>query len=219
MSKEIYISVLSCKFNGEFWKLRREHQDEVFNELEEYFAKSRKSLIHLRTYRSVRHSSDLLVWLSSFEPESLITFKEGLKRALKGIGDENYSMLSLYEHSPYLKAGEELSKSLNFPPLKYFVCYPMNKEPDWYLIDSKERKTIMGEHIAMATSNPENNDIRSYTTYSYGISDQEFVVMYETDSLSDWSHVTQKLREARQRKWVTKEYPIFVGLLTEPFRF
>ncbi len=180
---------------------------------------SRKELIHLRTYRSIRHDCDLLLWLSSFDPEKLVSFKENLKRALRGLGREVYSMLSLYEHSPYLKAGEELSNSLNFPPLKYFVCYPMNKDPEWYLVDPKERKTIMGEHIGMATSNPENKDIRSYTTYSYGISDQEFVVMYETDSLADWSHVTQKLREARQRKWVTKEYPIFVGLLAEPFRF
>lgn len=219
MSHEIYISVIACKFNSEFWKSTEEDQDAVLESLEEFFGKSRNELVHLRTYRSIRHDCDLLLWLSSFEPEKLVAFKENLKRTLKGFGRENYSMLSLYEHSPYLKPGEELSKSLNFHPLKYFVCYPMNKDPEWYLVDPKERKAIMAEHIAMATSNPENRDIRSYTTYSYGISDQEFVVMYETESLADWSHVTQKLREARQRKWVTKEYPIFMGLLAEPFKF
>ena len=219
MNREIYISVIACKFSREFWKSTKEAQNALFGELEEFFTSSRKELVHLRSYRSIRHDCDLLLWLSSLEPEKLVSFKENLKRALQGLGREEYSMLSLYEHSPYLKAGEELPKSLNFPPLKYFVCYPMNKDPEWYLVDAKERKAIMGEHISMATSNPENKDIRSYTTYSYGISDQEFVVMYETDSLSNWSHVTQKLREARQRKWVTKEYPIFVGLLAEPFRF
>lgn len=219
MSEEIYISVIACRFTGEFWRSSRDAKEALFQELEEFFTRSRKTLIHLRTYRSIRHDCDLLLWLSSSEPEKLVSFKEDLNHALRGLGEENYSMLSLYEHSPYIKAGEDLSKSLNFPPLKYFVCYPMNKDPEWYLVEPTERKTIMAEHIAMATSNPENRDIRSYTTYSYGISDQEFVVMYETDSLADWSHVTQKLREARQRRWVTKEYPIYLGLLSEPFQF
>ncbi len=219
MSQEIYISVIACRFNGKFWKSSEEIQKSLLKELDEFFVESRKDLVHLRSYRSIRHDTDLLLWLSSFEPERLISFKENLNRVLGEYGTEDYSMLSLYEHSPYLKAGEELSKSLNFPPMKYFVCYPMNKDPEWYLEDPKERKTIMSEHISMATSNPENKDIRSYTTYSYGISDQEFVVMYETDSLAAWSHVTQKLREARQRKWITKEYPIFLGMLAEPFQF
>ena len=161
----------------------------------------------------------MVIWASSYTPADLASFRENLNRTFAGLGEPVYSMLSLYEHSPYLKAGQELSDSLGFSPLKYFVTYPMNKSPDWYLIDPKERKTIMSEHIGMATSNPDNKDIRSYTTYSYGIGDQEFVVMYETDSIAQWSHVTAKLREARQRKWVTKEDPIFVGILSEPYEF
>lgn len=218
MSREIYISTITCRFAPEFWKATEQSRDELFERLNRFFIESREKLVHLRTYRSVRHDCDLIMWLSSFDPEELISFREQLNRRLMGQATLEYSMLSIYEHSPYLKAGQELEESLHFPPLKYFICYPMNKDPEWYLVDPKERKTIMGEHISMATSNPENKDIRSYTTYSYGISDQEFVVMYETDSLANWSHVTQKLREARQRKWITKEYPIFVGLLSEPFR-
>ncbi|WP_162509407.1 chlorite dismutase family protein [Thermogymnomonas acidicola] len=89
----------------------------------------------------------------------------------------------------------------------------MSKTPDWYLIGFEERKEILQEHIRMAVQHPENKDIRSYTTYSFGIGDQEFVVMYETDSLLNWSHVTEKLREARARKWIVKETPIFLGSL------
>jgi chlorite dismutase len=95
----------------------------------------------------------------------------------------------------------------------------MIKDPTWYLEPSEDRKRIMSEHISMAVNDPENSDIRSYTTYSYGIGDQEFIVMYETDSLTDWSHVTQRLREAKQRKWITKEYPIFVGIYQDELKF
>lgn len=219
MNSEIYINILSYRFNGDFWKMDLPSQDHLFQGLNQLFSESRENLINLRTYRSIRHDTDLLVWASSENPEDLAAFKENLNRKMAGLGKAVHSMFSLYEHSPYIKSGQPLSDSLGFPPLKYFVAYPMNKSPEWYLVDSRERKTIMSEHIGMATSDPENKGIRSYTTYSYGISDQEFVVMYETDSLSRWSHVTARLREAKQRKWVTKEYPIFVGILSEPFRF
>ena len=217
MQQEIYINVLAYRFSPDFWSAGDVQQNVFFKDMGLFFEDSRKKLVSLRTYRSLRHDCDIILWLSSFEPSDLAAFREGLNRKMGMFGQCTYSMLSLYEHSPYLKAGQKLSDTLNLAPLKYFITYPMNKDPEWYLVDPGERKTIMSEHIAMATTHPENRDIRSYTTYSYGISDQEFVVMYETDSLSQWSHVTARLREARQRKWVTKEYPIFAGILSEPF--
>lgn len=219
LSAEIYINILSFRFNPEFWKMERSLQDQLLQKNNELFDSYRERLINLRTYRSIRHDSDLLIWASSENPEELISLKESINREMSGKAEANHGMFSLYEHSPYLRADQPLSESLKFPPLKYFVAYPMNKSPEWYLVDSGQRKAIMSEHIRMATSDPDNKDIRSYTTYSYGISDQEFVVMYETDSLSRWSHVTARLREAKQREWVTKEYPIFVGILSEPYRF
>lgn len=219
MTSEIYVSVFTYRFNTGFWEAGLQEQDNVFQRIASALDKIREKVVSLRTYRSLRHDCDLIVWLSATSPEDIANFKESMGRALSGTAEAAFSMLSLYEHSPYLKAGGELADTLKQEPLKYFVAYPMNKDPEWYLVDPAERKAIMAEHIGMATSNPENRDIRSYTTYSYGIGDQEFVVMYETDSIAQWSHVTAKLREAKQRKWVTKEEPIFVGVLSEPYRF
>lgn len=219
MANGIYISILAYKLTPDFWKLTTQEQNSLFDSINSYIEDYRKKLVHLRTYRSLRHDCDMILWLSSDEPEALVSFRENLNRAFSGFGIPDYSMFSLYEHSPYLKQGEVLADSLNYAPKKYFIAYPMNKDPEWYLEDPKERKAIMADHIAMATSDPENEGIRSYTTYSYGIADQEFVVMYESDSLARWSHVTARLREAKQRKWVTKEYPIYVGILSEPFQF
>ena len=61
-------------------------------------------------------------------------------------------------------------------------------------------------------TDPNNKDILSYTTYSFGIGDQEFVVIYETDSLYSWMKVTEKLREVEARKWIIKETPILTGI-------
>jgi chlorite dismutase len=88
----------------------------------------------------------------------------------------------------------------------------MSKSNDWYLLPYEKRKEVMDEHIKVAMTDENNKDILSYTTYSFGIGDQEFVVLYETDDLYSWMKVTQRLREVEARKWITKETPIFTGI-------
>jgi len=87
----------------------------------------------------------------------------------------------------------------------------MKRDPEWFLMDEENRRKILEEHIRIARTHPEGKDIISYTTYSFGIDDQEYVVIYELDSLVNWSHVVAKLREAKHRKWIIKEEPILVG--------
>ncbi|MEM0157082.1 MAG: chlorite dismutase family protein [Thermoplasmataceae archaeon] len=219
MSGEIYTYVATFSFNSRFYSSEQPKKDSIVDALNTVFMEYQKKLINLRMYRSVRHDCDVIFWLSSHDPMDMSLFKESVMKAMGGYGKARYSMFSLYEHSPYLRDARSLEDTLRFAPKTYFIAYPMSKTPDWYLIDHEERKKILAEHIAMATSHPENQDIRSYTTYSYGLGDQEFVVLYETDSLSQWSHVTGKLREARARKWIIKEEPILIGILSEPLKF
>ncbi len=121
-------------------------------------------------------------------------------------------MFSLYENSPYTKENKSLEDTLKAEPKKYFVAYPMSKDREWYLINYEERKKILSGHIGTARSDKESTGILSYTTYSFGLGDQEFVVLYEVDDLGSWSHVTQKLREVMARKWIINESPIFIGI-------
>ncbi|EQB67756.1 MAG: hypothetical protein AMDU1_APLC00099G0005 [Thermoplasmatales archaeon A-plasma] len=219
MSGEIFTHVATFSFRSRFYSSGEDKRNGVIERINSTFMDYGKKLINLRMYRSIRHDSDIIFWLSSSDPMDISEFRKDIMLAMSGYGIPEYSMFSLYEHSPYLRASGSLEDTLKFTPKKYFVAYPMSKTPDWYLIDYDERKKILAEHIGMATSHPENRDIRSYTTYSYGLGDQEFVVLYETDSLSQWSHVTEKLREARARKWIIKEEPIFIGILSEPFQY
>ena len=219
MDDEIKTMVITYRFNSNYYL----HRNEVSPSVMASFMGSLKSLpsglLNFRNYESMRWDSDIIFWFSSRRSEDLVRTKQNLNFSFQGYADAQYSMFALYEHSPYARNGTTLDDTLRFPPKKYFIAYPMIKDPTWYLEPSEERKRIMSEHISMAVNDPENSDIRSYTTYSYGIGDQEFIVMYETDSLTDWSHVTQRLREAKQRKWITKEYPIFVGIYQDELKF
>jgi chlorite dismutase len=212
MDSQIKIMMMAYRLSGRFWKDSADLSQDISQSLDNVQEDLRKKLIHFQSYSSMRSDSDFLFWFSSRKSEDLVSAKRSLNIAFKGYGKAVYSMFAIYEHSPYARDGRTLEDTLRMPPKKYFIAYPMIKHPEWYLEPAEERKKIMSEHISMAMNDPENSDIRSYTTYSYGIGDQEFIVMYETDSLEEWSHVTQRLREARQRKWITTEYPIYVGI-------
>lgn len=203
--------VLSYRFTAAYWNLEGYRRKNIMDAINRIVSAENSELIHIRTYKGIRHDCDIIFWFSSYKPEVLANIRFDLNSVFSGYASSNYGMISLYEHSPYLRNGGELSDTLKQEPLPYFVAYPMSKLPEWYLIDYDERKQILAEHIGMASSSPESRGIRSYTTYSHGLDDQEFVVLYEVKSLSDWSHVTAKLREARARKWIIKETPILVG--------
>ncbi len=213
MNDPIFMNVLVERFKESYWTLTQSGRNDVNSRFISLLKNPGSGIISARIYLSPREDSDLLIWYSARSPEAAVTFKIAVRSILAAFTEPVYSMLSIYEDSPYLKGEGNLENTLTQPPLKYFVCYPMSKNVDWYLLDFSERKRIMANHIGMALSHPENRGIRSYTTYSFGIGDQEFVVMYETDDLAAWSHVTQKLREAEARKWIIKEEPIFVGIM------
>ncbi len=60
-----------------------------------------------------------MFWSTAYEPINLEKLKEGINSALGTYGDSTYSMLSLYEDSPYIKEGKNLEDTLKTDPKKY----------------------------------------------------------------------------------------------------
>ncbi len=207
----IYMMVQCYTFTESFWSLDGQERKGMLEAADEFLTSETGNLIHLQKYRSLRNDMDLIFWYSSREIESLVNFKFRFLAAMKGYIKGSYGSFSIYRESPYLKPGEDLAEMLQRDPMPYFVAYPMSKENSWYQLPYEERKEIMAEHIGVALSHPDNKNIRSYTTYSFGISDGEYMVIYEVDSFSKWSNVTAKLREVKARVWIKNENPIVTG--------
>jgi len=47
------------------------------------------------------------------------------------------------------------------------------------------------------------------TTYSFGLDDQEFVVAFETDVVSDFLDLVQQLRETEASRYTLRDTPMF----------
>ncbi len=213
LSAEVYMMVLAYRLQPAWWSGDSILRGRIASRLRKSIEDGTPGPLFFRAYKSMQWDCDLLFWCASREPEQLADIKLKMNSAFVGVANPTHSLLSLFEESPYIKAGGDLTEGFKREPLRYFVAYPMSKSADWYQLDYEERKKIMAEHIGIARSHPEGKGIRSYTTYSYGLGDHEFVVMYETDSLTAWSHVTGALREARARKWIINETPLHLGVL------
>lgn len=205
-SKELYFFIIVLKNTDE--NLTKE------KEMKKYLSDLTLNKIKtLGVFKSLRADCDYIIWCTSDDPENLLPLKDQIKLfTIKHSMNFMKSYLSIYERSPYLKNSLNIEDQIRNSTRKYLIVYPMSKSNDWYLLPYEKRKEVMDEHIKVAMTDDNNKDILSYTTYSFGIGDQEFVVLYETNDLYSWMKVTQRLREVEARKWITKETPIFTGI-------
>ena len=204
-TSELYMLIFSIKetHHEDVEKSLKENKEKIIND---------SRLKHLNLYESLRGDCDIIGWVSADDPSNILSFLKELNSIINGRGEIIHSFHSIYQRSPYLKNSLKIEEQIQNSMKKFIIAYPMSKSNDWYLLPYEDRKRIMDEHIRTAMTDPNNKDILSYTTYSFGIGDQEFVVIYETDSLYSWMKVTEKLREVEARKWIIKETPILTGI-------
>lgn len=175
-------------------------------------------------YESLSSRVDFFFWLAAWDPKDLAYMRRELKEEANGRGArEAFFWLSVYKRSPYYPSPEpdEVYEGLRRGRrLPYLVFYPMKKSPEWYLEPAEERRKVMAEHIAIARRAVEEarGEVRSYTTYTFGLAPWEFLVVYEVEDLAEWTWIVEELRRARARRWVVLESPVIVGLLHPAFK-
>lgn len=208
----MYMFIDALRLMRGFWSLasRESIAEDLSADLREF---SKETLI-MNLYIPLRADIDIITWISSDTPKQIARFRWILRSRFGRYLREALSFFAVYRHSQYFPPHQDLREYLmkaSKDPYEYLVAYPMKKSPEWYLLSFEERKRIMAEHAALARSLSSDKKIRSYTAYSYGIDNNEFLVIYEVDDLMTWNMIVEKLREAEHRKWVTREEPILIG--------
>jgi chlorite dismutase len=98
----------------------------------------------------------------------------------------------------------------------YIVMYPFTKTADWYLLGPDTRQGMMNEHIRIGKQYAE---IKQLLLYSFGLQDQEFVVVYETADLELFSKLVYDLRDTEARRYTKGDTPLHTGVRVEPARW
>ena len=164
----------------------------------------------------IRGDADFLLWqacdtLEELQDMMTSVYKTQMGRYLQ----QPYSYLAMTRRSQYVgehrhEGQEGTSVRIRPGEAKYFVVYPFLKTRDWYVLPSEERQRMMMTHINTGHKYP---SVKINTTYSFGLDDQEFVVAFETDELSDFLHLVEELRSVPVGQFTEREIPIFTSIL------
>lgn len=88
---------------------------------------------------------------------------------------------------------------------RYLTVYPFVKTSSWYAMSREARQGMMNEHIKIGREYPEVDQL---LLYSFGLQDQEFVVVYEMEDLARYSQLVADLRACEGRKYTERDTPI-----------
>ncbi len=95
----------------------------------------------------------------------------------------------------------------------YLVLYPFVKTIQWYLLGKDTRQGMMNEHIRVGHQYPE---IKQLLLYSFGVQDQEFIVIYEMATLYRFSELVNELRSSDVRVYTERDTPVYTGVWRSP---
>jgi chlorite dismutase len=95
------------------------------------------------------------------------------------------------------------------PRRTYLVIYPFTKTAAWYRLSQADRQAMMSEHISIGK---QYTDVSQLLLYSFGLQDQEFVVVYEMDCLERFSSLVSELRGTAARAYTACDTPLHAGV-------
>lgn len=205
-SPEVFFTFTFYKVDPKWRWLNEMGKDEASREFSELLEAASKRM-KIRTYSTLglRHESEFMIWTISQSLENIQVLASKIYTTILGKYIEPTStFLSMTRKSVYsnqIKRGYELGGD----PLQYVVVYPFIKSRDWYLLPFEQRKEMMDEHIKVGRKYPR---ILLNTTYSFGIDDQDFMLAFETNSLSEFQNLIMELRETKVSRYIVKDTPM-----------
>jgi chlorite dismutase len=188
--------------------MRQQGKQELITIFGEY---GQRSLMRSYGLYGLRPDCDFMLWQATYAIDDVQGLNSRVRRSPLGpYLCETHAFLSMTKRSVYI--GKQ-ARGAHDPRLvitpddkKYLFVYPFVKMRAWYALPLEERKRMMNEHIRVGITYP---SVTLNTTYSFGLDDQEFVVAFETDNVSDFLDLVQELRETEASQYTLRDTPMF----------
>ena len=164
--------------------------------------------IRFRSYSTLglRDDAEFLFWFAAETVEEIQNVISKLYLTVFGkyiIPSRVY--LSCTRPSVYARKGRTLSFVAGEEPRKFVIVYPFTKTREWYLLPQAQRQKMMDQHIDVSEKYPQ---VILNTTYSFGISDQDFMLAFECDNLRDFQNLIMELRQTKVSAYVAVDTPM-----------
>jgi len=202
----------SFAFTGAYWSLDAGAKSSFHKD---FLAGLRSAARTVDIFQNTDSRADLLVWcaLEANEPCNVSAFFEKLAKATtphRQLINPVDSLWGFTRPSQYTKvrSAQEIDPFAE-TRMRYLVMYPFAKTAEWYLMSREVRQGMMNEHIRIGK---QYEDIKQLLLYSFGLQDQEFVVVYETDDLSRFSDLVNELRDTEARRYTLQDTPVHTAI-------
>src|SRR5205809_1364618 len=189
-------------------KKRQQGKQELLAIFEEY---TQGPLMRSFGLYGLRSDCDFMLWQASYAIEDLQGISSKIRCSVMGpYLHEIHAFLSMTKRSVYVgknaRGAHDPRLVITPEDKKYLFVYPFVKTRAWYALPLGDRKRMMSEHIRVGLTYP---SVSLNTTYSYGLDDQEFVVAFETDNISDFLDLVQELRETEDSSYTLRDTLMF----------
>ena len=162
----------------------------------------------------LRADADLLVWWPDDDPEVLQDAYHRLRgSALGRYLEPVWSCMGLHtpaefnpRHVPACLAG--------VAPRDWVMVYPFVRSYEWYLLEPEERSRMMAQHGRHGFS--KYPDVKGSTLSTFGLSDYEWILGFEADSLDRLEGVLHHQRYTDARMHVRVDTPFYTGRRVSP---
>ncbi len=200
-----------ARFTSEYWALGSEEKERVHAALLAGLRGAAQSVDVYQVYPA-EHGSDVCVWssIAAERPEAAAEFFAAFARATTPHRRYVELTTTLWGYTRPSQYSRAQRSSQEIDPFaterqRYLVIYPFVKTTEWYLQPREERQRMMNEHIRVGKQFPE---ISQLLLYSFGVQDQEFVVVYEMASLQQFSDLVADLRSTEGRIHTVRDTPL-----------
>lgn len=207
------------RFSPEFWELgpdsRRDEALAWFDGI-----RSAADVAQLYLTQGIESDSDILVWTTAAVddvsvPARFFTSRAAADNAGRHVAELDHVLWGMTRPSQYsrAKSAQEIDPYADDERTTYLVMYPFTKTADWYLKGRDTRQGMMNEHIRIGK---QFTDIKQLLLYSFGLQDQEFVVVYETEDLELFSKLVYDLRDTEARIYTKADTPLHTAVRLDP---
>ncbi len=199
-------------FTDAYWSLNSDARTSFHKD---WLAGLRSAAKIVDVFQNTDTRADMLVWcaLEADDPCTSSVFFENLAKATTPYRNLIRPVDSLWgftRPSQYTKvrSAQEIDPFAE-TRMKYLVMYPFAKTAEWYLMSRESRQGMMNEHIRIGK---QYEDIKQLLLYSFGLQDQEFVVVYETENLPRFSDLVNELRDTEARRYTSQDTPVYTAI-------
>ena len=207
------------RFTPGFWALDAERKKERAAEwLAGLEASADATSLYLT--QGIETDGDVLVWSTvrvddKARPRSYFIERAAAENPFRDAFEPRHVLWGMTRPSEYSRAAKSAQEIDPFAAERspYLVMYPFTKTADWYLFGRETRQGMMNEHIRIGK---QFTEITQLLLYSFGLQDQEFVVVYETDDLTLFSRLVYDLRDTEARRYTKADTPLHTGVLVTP---